>query len=110
MSQTKIPFAVLIMHLGGETTCGDQKRNVDVFNFGGASCLANTDVGKKIDWQNLHPVYSVDHLLRGNKYVDINLKFRWWTVSEDKLTAKRNFKFGVNIFLSKQMGHPVGSL
>ena len=64
MSRIKSPISVLIMHLGGETTCGDQKRNVDVFNFGGASCLANTDVGKKIDWQNLHPVYSVDHLLR----------------------------------------------
>ena len=30
-----------------------------------------------------------------------NSKFRWWPGSEGKLTAKRNFKFGVNIFLSQ---------
>ena len=45
-------FAVLIMHLGGETTCGDQKSNVDVFNFGGASCLTDTDVGEK-SWNDI---------------------------------------------------------
>ena len=56
-AKLKAPFAVLIMHLGGESTCGDQKSNVDVFNFGGASCLANTDVGKKM-WNHVKSHYT----------------------------------------------------
>ena len=41
--------------------------------------------------------YRVAHLLRERNMLTSNSKYRWWPGSEDKVTAKRSFKFGVNI-------------
>ena len=51
--------------------------------------------------QFLTTVYRVAHLLRERNMLTSNFKFRWWPGSGGKLTAKRNFKFGVNIILSR---------
>ena len=45
--------------------------------------------------------YRVAHLLRERNMLTSNSKFRQWPGSGEQLTAKRNFKFGVNIFLSR---------
>ena len=49
---------------------------------------------------NLQLTYRVAHLLREINMLTSNLKFRCWPRSQDKFTAERNFKFGVNISLS----------
>ena len=41
------------------------------------------------------------HLLRERDMLTSDSKFHWWPGSDGKLTAKRNFKFGVNIILSQ---------
>ena len=46
-------------------------------------------------------IYRVAHLLRERFMLTSNSKFRHWPRSQDKFTAKRNFKFGVNISLSR---------
>ena len=55
-------------------------------------------------------------MLRERNILTSNSKFRQWPGSGEKLTAKRNFKFGVNIFLSRSRwatlytrpaGHPL---
>ena len=46
-------------------------------------------------------MYRVAHLLQERNMLTSISKFRWWPGSEDKLTTKCNFKFGVNIFLSQ---------
>ena len=55
--------------------------------------------------QNLNRVschlYRVAHLLRERDMLTSDSKLRWWPGSEGKLTAKRNFKFGVNIIIYK---------
>ena len=40
--------AVLTLHVGGQTTCGGQESTVNVFNFGGTSCLSHVAVGESI--------------------------------------------------------------
>ena len=45
--------------------------------------------------------YRVAHLLRERDMLTSDSKFRWWPGLEGKLTAKRNFKFGVSIILSQ---------
>ena len=47
------------------------------------------------------PVYRVAHLLRERNMLSSTSKFRRWPGSEDKFTAKHNFKFGVNISFSR---------
>ena len=44
--------------------------------------------------------YRVAHLLWERNMLTPNSKFRCWPMSEEKLTAKHNVNFGVNIFLS----------
>ena len=45
-------------------------------------------------------IYRVAHLLQEGNMLTSNSKFRCRPGSQDKLIAKRNFNFGVNIFLS----------
>ena len=46
-------------------------------------------------------MYRVAHLLREGNMLTSTSKFRHRPRSQDKFTAKRNFKFGVNISLSR---------
>ena len=46
-------------------------------------------------------IYRVAHLLQERNLLTSNSKFRCRPGSQDKLIAKRNFNFGVNIFLSQ---------
>ena len=45
--------------------------------------------------------YRVAHLLWERNMLTSTSKFRHWPSSQDKFTAKRNFKFGVNISFSR---------
>ena len=45
--------------------------------------------------------YRVAHLLRERNMLTSNSKFRHQPRSQDKFTPKRNFKFGINISLSR---------
>ena len=51
--------------------------------------------GKSEKW------YRLAHLLWERNTLTSNSKFHWWPGSEDKLTAKRNFKFGVKMSISQ---------
>ena len=46
-------------------------------------------------------IYRVAHLLWERNMLTSKSKFRCWPGPEDKLKAKRNFKFGVNISISR---------
>ena len=46
-------------------------------------------------------IYRVAHLLQERNMLTSNSNFRHRPMSQDKVTAKRNFKFGVNTSLSR---------